>query len=236
MKSSRLFPQIVLVLFFIVTLPRLALAGTDIWSGGGGNNDLFWLSPVNWQAGTLPLPGDQLVFTNAVSLVNSNNYPVASIFGGITFATPSGGYVLNGHSITLTNSITDQQVVTPETVNLPLIVNTPFNLNLDVTANGELDLNNRISGSGTITNSGNGVVVLNGSNTFAGPLVINAGTVVVSQDTNLPAAPTNFTAGNIVINGGTLQALASFGLNTMVSRWDRTRAAARGPSVSTASP
>ena len=217
MKTCRFGHSIVrtlLILSVVSIMPRPASAGTDVWSGGGGSGNLFWLSAANWQADTLPLPGDQLVFTNAVGLVNSNNYPTAFTFGGITFATPAGGYTLNGRSITLTNNITDLQVVTPETINLPLIVNAGSNLTVNVTANGELDLDNVISGSGGLTNSGAGALVLHGSNTFAGPLVINAGIVKVNQETNLPAAPTNFTAGNIVINGGTLQARAGFELNT----------------------
>ena len=201
-----------IVLFAAAQLGR---AQTDIWNGGGGNNNLFWLSTANWAAGTLPQTGDQLVFTNNTSLLNSNNYTAGSTFSGITFATPAGAFVLNGKSVTLTANITDLQPVTPQTINLPLIVNSPANLNLSVVANGELDLNNTISGTGALTNSGAGVVYLNGTNTgLAGPLVINGGTVVVSRTNNLPVAPTTPTPGNIVLNSGALETTANFGMNT----------------------
>src|SRR5581483_3125251 len=172
MKNITTLPRLTAI--FAILATQLAFAGTETWTGGGGSGNLFWLSTANWNPAVVPQAGDSLVFTNTVGLVNSNNIPGGS-FNNITFATPSGAFSLNGNSTTVAN-IADQQVVTPETINLPL-TDGSGNLNINVTASGTLNLNNVISGSGALTNNGAGILNLNGSNTFAGPLVINAGTV-----------------------------------------------------------
>src|SRR5271170_6419688 len=186
------------VIAIFAAAPLVHAQNTDIWIGGGGANDLYWLDGVNWQSGSHPLTGDELVFTNTVSLINSNNYPALQIFSGITFATPSGSFALSGNSVTLTNNITDLQPVTAEAINLPVILGgLNGSVNVAVTTNGVLNLNSVVSGTG-LTSSGAGTVNLTGTNTFTGPLTVNAGTVAVVADTNLGLA-------NIVLNGGTLQ-------------------------------
>jgi len=211
MKTKRPSIYFVIALSFVI-FKSSAFASTDIWTGGGGNANLFWLSTANWNPVGIPQLGDTLVFTNTVSLNNSNNIPNGN-FSGITFATPSGTFALNGNSMTLAN-IADLQAATPETINLPITDNGSANLNLNIVANGVLNLNNIISGTGNLTNSGAGRVNLTGSNTVTGSLVINGGVVTVSQETNLPATPIMSTPGDIVINGGTLQALAGFTINS----------------------
>src|SRR5277367_2599500 len=167
MKNTKLFQRTFIVLSVLLAQTGVAIAGTDVWTGGGGSANLFWLAGANWQSGSHPATGDELVFTNAVGLINSNNYPNLQIFAGFTFAAPSGAFALSGDSVTLTNNITDLQVVTPETINLPVTVNTPFSLNLNVVTNGVLDLNNVISGTGGLTNSGAGTVNSTTTNTFS---------------------------------------------------------------------
>jgi len=213
MKTKPSSIYFVIALSFII-FKASAFAGTDVWIGGGGVSNIVWQFGANWVGGNVPAAGDQLVFTNTVSLTSSNNYVPATIFSGITFATPAGTFNLNGNSVTLTNNITDNQVVTPESINLPMVINSPLNLNVNVTASGVLNLSNVISGTGNLTNSGAGRVNLTGSNTVTGSLVINGGVVTVSQETNLPAAPITPTPGNIIINGGALEALAGFTINS----------------------
>src|SRR5690242_4649273 len=121
-----------LILFIAAAIVQFANASTDTWTGGGGSANLFWLSTANWNPAQIPQAGDTLIFTNTVGLINSNNIPNGN-FSGITFATPSGAFALNGNSVTLAD-ITDLQVVTPETINLPISDNSPANLNLNVVA------------------------------------------------------------------------------------------------------
>lgn len=58
-----------------------------------------------------------------------------------------------------------------------------------------------ISGTGTLTKTGSGGLMLNGANTFSGGITILAGTLAVSADANLGAS-----AGAVTLDGGTLDA------------------------------
>ncbi len=60
-----------------------------------------------------------------------------------------------------------------------------------------MTISGNISGASALTKSGNGALVLGGTNSQLGGTIINAGTVVISSDNNLGASPTT-------INGGAL--------------------------------
>ncbi len=72
------------------------------------------------------------------------------------------------------------------------------------------------NGSGTVAlaKTGSGTETLSGANTYTGITTVTAGTLSISSDGNLGTAPGSATAGNIVLNGGTLQATATFTLNS----------------------
>jgi fibronectin-binding autotransporter adhesin len=181
----------------------------DTWTGAGQNAN--WLTPLNWQAGSTPLPGDSLVFTGVTGLNNTNNFPAATSFGGVTFATPAGAFILNGNSITLNGNLADQQPVTVETINLPLALGqTPV---VDVATNGVLTINSVISGGSGVFKIDGGQLNLNAVNTFTGPLTIFGGTVAVAADSNLGTAPASAAPGSLVMNGGELLTTTSFTLN-----------------------
>lgn len=82
MKSKSLLIRTLVAASFFFTQVG-AFAGTDIWTGGGAN--LFWLNTANWNPTQVPQPGDDLVFTNVISLINSNNISGSS-FNSITAA------------------------------------------------------------------------------------------------------------------------------------------------------
>lgn len=75
------------------------------------------------------------------------------------------------------------------------------------------DFNAVISGSGEVRQSGPGVLVLSGTNTYTGKTRAEAGVISVSADANLGEAPGSPTAGHLVIDGGTLRTTASFAVN-----------------------
>ncbi len=197
---------------FIATLLALGLSSSradDIWTGLG--QDAYWATPGNWLGGTGPSSGDSLVFTNVVGLNNTNNFPAATPFGNLKFATPSGAFALSGNQITLNGNITNRQPVTVETINLPLALGgTPF---IDVAPNGNLTINGVISGSGGVTKTDSGRLNLNGVNTFTGTLAVDGGTVAVAADSNLGAAPSSATPGSLVLDDGTLVTTNNFTLN-----------------------
>jgi autotransporter-associated beta strand protein len=209
----------------LATLFALGLASSraqDIWKGTGP--DANWLTSGNWQGGTAPTPGDSLIFTNTIGLNNTNNFPSATTFNHLTFATPAGAFALAGNQVTLNGNITNKQPVTVEFINLPLaLAVTPI---VDVASDGVLAINGVISGSGGLTKTGAGELDLNAANTFTGPLMLNGGTVVVSSDSNLGHAPDAPTARSLVLDGGGLETTANVTLNA-------NRVIAVGPSSGT---
>ena len=70
---------------------------------------------------------------------------------------------------------------------------------------GSTTINSVISGSGGFTKTGAGTVNLTATNTFTGPVTINAGTVEISSGASLGATPSAYNASQITLNGGTLE-------------------------------
>lgn len=93
------FAGAVLVLFANV---QVAHGVIKFWTGMGSNN--YWGNGANWQGGSAPNAGDDLIFqanasVDPTSLINTNNYANGTAFRSITFATGASGYKLDGNSI-----------------------------------------------------------------------------------------------------------------------------------------
>ncbi len=194
--------RIAVVLLSLCLAGSQARAGTQTWTGAGG--DRFWHNNANWAGGILPLPGDSLVFAGTVGLVNTNNFSFGTLFNGLTFNGP-GGFTLWGSSLNLGGGITNRQVVTLQSVNLPLVL--AAGQYLDVVGDGSLALNGVISGAGGLTKTGNGLATLGGANTFAGPVSIVGGALSISSAGNLGAAT------QLTLDAGALRTTADLGLN-----------------------
>jgi autotransporter-associated beta strand protein len=87
---------------------------------------------------------------------------------------------------------------------------------------------NAVSGAGTVRQQGAGTLVLSGTNSFSGPLVVTAGSVSAASDASLGAVPGSATAGRLVLADSTLAATASFTLAA-------TRGLAIGPAAGSGS-
>jgi fibronectin-binding autotransporter adhesin len=208
MKHPFICLRTALILSAVFITPA-ALAGTATWNGGGQDN--LWQNPGNW-GGTPPSAGDALIFQGTVRLNNTNNFSASTPFNGITFASPSAAFNLFGNPISLTSDIVDNQVVVNETINLSLSLDATHNLN--VSPGGSLVLRGPISGTAGagLTLPGGGQLTLAATNTFTGPITINAGTLTVFSDANLGSVDASPTAGRLVINGGTLQTTNTFAI------------------------
>ncbi|HEY7119130.1 MAG TPA: autotransporter-associated beta strand repeat-containing protein, partial [Tepidisphaeraceae bacterium] len=196
-------------LTLMVTCGGAAVAATVTWSGAGTDANLS--TATNWAGGIAPQPDDSLIFDGFARLAPVNDFPAATAFDGITFAPTAGPFALGGNSITLHGDLVDNTPVLVQTVNLGLGLD--GNRQIVVTDNGLLMIAGAISGTGFgPTKTGNGTLLLTGTNTFTGPLSINAGVVSVASDANLGGTLASPTPGAIVINGGTLRNTASFTL------------------------
>jgi fibronectin-binding autotransporter adhesin len=65
---------------------------------------------------------------------------------------------------------------------------------------------NAVTGTTGLLKTGSGLLTIQNSNTFTGPVTISGGTVLIVFDANLGAVPASPTPGAIVLNGGTLSA------------------------------
>ncbi|MBC7367379.1 MAG: autotransporter-associated beta strand repeat-containing protein, partial [Undibacterium sp.] len=72
-----------------------------------------------------------------------------------------------------------------------------------------------LSGGGALALAGTGPLTLTATNLFSGGITLESGSSLsVSADANLGAVPGSATAGQLTFNGGSLQATASFSLNS----------------------
>ena len=71
-----------------------------------------------------------------------------------------------------------------------------------------------ISADFNLIKAGSGTMTLSGTNGYTGTTTVTGGILSISSDANLGADPSSATPGNIVLNGGTLQATATFTLNS----------------------
>src|SRR3989442_6152549 len=88
------------IVLAIVLSPRALAANTDVWTGGGGDNN--FKTPSNWAGTIVPSPGDTLVFDGNNRFTPNDNFAAGTVFGGITFAsTAAGPFNVGGNQIAL---------------------------------------------------------------------------------------------------------------------------------------
>ncbi|USI74799.1 autotransporter-associated beta strand repeat-containing protein [Sphingomonas morindae] len=107
---------------------------------------------------------------------------------------PEGGITLAGGTLRATDDIISARTVTIDSTS-----------GISVDAGKRLQLTNSLSGAGGLTVGGDGVLRLDGVNSYAGGTKISAGTLELGADTALGAPE-----GGITLAGGTLRALEDF--------------------------
>jgi autotransporter-associated beta strand protein len=156
-------------------------AGQDLvvlqYQGNFDNFPLFISAPIVDNVSATGLTYFASFASNALTLTGSNTYTgVTRILGGV-LQIGSGG---------TTGSLDPSSQ----------IVN---NGSLTINRSDNLTFSNSISGTGTLTKSGAGAMLLTGNNTYSGNTTVNAGTLQIGADTALGSSI-------LVPNGGAIEA------------------------------
>jgi len=187
-----------------------AVPAMAVWDGGGGQNKL-WSTPQNWVGDVLPMPGDDVQFSNPGSgtLTTSNDFPAGRVLGSMIFAGGSH-WVQGANLVDLHGKI---QVTQPGAVSvaMPITLSASQHFQVD-DAETELKLVGDINvGNHNLAVDATGSVLLFGALTGVGDLIKNGSGLLRILNTNsLPLTTVNAGtlygagrfSGKVVVNPG----------------------------------
>jgi len=156
------------------------LAATDVWTGGGANNN--WSTAGNWNGA--PVFPTGLTFAGSTRLANNNDLTGITV-DGITFDAAAGPFVLGGNDITLAGNISfnlSPAAPVTQTVNLNMALTT--DVTIDSPANGNLILGGNITSGNNFAKTDAGALTLGGGNSFDG-FSLNGGTTTITGNTTI---------------------------------------------------
>ena len=171
------------------------------------NNTTLLNDPASWVGGVVPGSGDIATWDSTVTAANSTGLGASTNWAGIA-VNNAGGLVTitnDGNALTVGASGIDLSVT-----NNGLTLNCPLTLGASqvwaVTNSRTLTINGPVSGGGFgFTKNGNGSVTLSGTNSFSGPITLNAGTLTLANSNAwLDASSLSFKGGTLVINSGVI--------------------------------
>ena len=191
-----------------------ASAANISWTGA---TDAVWSTGGNWVGGVAPAPADTAVF-DAGSLANlttslGTNFSVL----GLKVTSPAGAVTIaGGNTLTLAGGGIDMSAASQD-LTVSALVALAANQSWDVAAGRTLTASGAVSGAVNLTKIGAGKLVLSGTNTFTGGVIVSAGTLRAQGNAN--ALGTG--VATLSISGGRLE-LANdnalgFNRNTTIS-------------------
>jgi autotransporter-associated beta strand protein len=148
------------------------------WVGNG--SDALWTNPANWLQNEAPDPGTDLIFAGNQNLTPDNNFPVDTFFSGIFFDSTDSSFTLTGNRLELVASLVNNTVL-DQTLALPVRIDSPLTAS-NTAATTTLTVSSAITGTGSITKKGAGLVALSGNNDFSGNVNVDQAGLTISGD------------------------------------------------------
>ncbi len=190
--------------------------GNSVWPSGAGN----WNVATDWQGGSLPVSGNNLIFDGPGGAMNNNLAAVSTGTGTVESMlfsnTASGSYTLSGNAITVATGITNASSFL-QTLNVPLTLIQDetfsatagaFTFQNNITNGGNnvifsgassITLNGAETGAGSLTMDGAGLLAIDGANTYTGATTVNSGTLRLEASGSIASS-----SGVSVDSGATL--------------------------------
>ena len=208
----------------ILLSPLGAYADKLTWDGSASG---YWGTGANWDTGTTPQDGDDLVFpAGPARLATTNNTSSTHRFRSITIS--GANCALRGNGLTLSNGISatygagssasvelditlaQSQTFECATDNAILYITGDIALGsyaLVADATGNMLLGGAISGTGGLLKYGTGYLRLYGStaNTYTGSTVVNVGTLQLNKTSGVNAVGGDLVVGNNTGDSETVQ-------------------------------
>ncbi|MFO0822011.1 MAG: putative Ig domain-containing protein [Gemmataceae bacterium] len=149
-------------------------ANTFAWTGAGGDD--LWSNATNW-SGAVPGVGATLIFPAGASRFTSvNDLTPGTKFASLVFQNQ--GFTISGNAIGLSRSVTSSGT---NTLNLNLALS--GRVTFDVSAGKSLTVAGVVTGTGAISKTGTGTLVLSSANTYSGGTAIQGGTLLATNGT-----------------------------------------------------
>jgi fibronectin-binding autotransporter adhesin len=146
-----------------------------IWNGFGGDNN--WSTAANWNVSRSPKSADALQFAGTTRLNPFNNLSIDIPFNGISFNSDAGSFQLDGNRFALSgiNSVANRSANAQ-------IINNDIKLrpstNVFNSVSGTMTFNGLLSGIGSVSKTGSGIVKVSVARSiFTGSVTVSGGTL-----------------------------------------------------------
>ena len=166
-----------------------------VWTGLAEDDD-NWSNAANWSDNTAPVSSTSLELQFDGTGRSAPYIDVPWTLKSLTFNTDAQSFSLSGGTLTfaIDAAITNNSSTTQVISNNGIVLNGASTWN---TANSDFEIGSAISGAGSITKSGDGTLLLSGTNTYSGTTTISAGV--------LDFGTGGLGSSAITINGGQLR-------------------------------
>lgn len=195
-------PAVCLATLVLVSAALSSRAADGSWNVDA---DGSWSNPANWLNNTVADgPGSTAYFTNAITAVRTVTVDSARTNGNLRFdnanaTTSSGGWIVSGSGLTLSNS-----------AGIPVITVSNINeLFAGLDATNDIIINSAITAPQGLIKNGPGTLTLNSANVVSNSVQLNEGIVAMGSGLGLGASnrvPVTFNGGGIRLWGASAYA------------------------------